>query len=459
MKKIFVLIVCSACCCISATAQQTYSLEQLKQLAVENNYTLRSARSSIQQSKEVQKSAFTKYFPTLSAMGVGFMNNKPMIDIDLSLPDDAMAVMGEVISELNLSPQTQQHIGAVMAGIPQGITLMKRGIYGTVTALQPVFMGGQIVNGNKLAKVGVQASEIQLENSQNQVELTTEQYYWKAVNLKEKLLTLAAVHNMLDTLERDVNNMVRAGVTNRNDLLQVQLRKGEVEATTLEVENGLTTIRQLLAQHCGKNGETIDVRMPDDFSFGSVPAMPLSLKKDHLASLPATPHYRLLEKNVESQRLQRNLKVGENLPTVAVGADYGYNDFVGKQTNAMLFATVSVPISAWWGGSHDIKKHRLAYEDAKEQLQDAGQKLVINMNNAWAAVETSHKKLVIASDAIKQAEENLRLNRDYYRVGTTKMSDLLTAQEQYQQTRDRFVDAYADFQTKQLEYRQATGQD
>jgi outer membrane protein TolC len=66
--------------------------------------------------------------------------------------------------------------------------------------------------------------------------------------------------------------------------------------------------------------------------------------------------------------------------------------------------------------------------------------------------------LLIARDAITQAEENLRLNKSYYRVGQTKMSDLLLAQEQYQQSRDRFTDAYADFRTKQLEYRQATGQ-
>lgn len=125
----------------------------------------------------------------------------------------------------------------------------------------------------------------------------------------------------------------------------------------------------------------------------------------------------------------------------------------------MIFATVYVPISGWWGGSHSIKKQKLALEDAQEQLQDNGQKLIIRMNNAWSSVETSHKKLRVAHDAIEQAEENLRLNKDYYRVGTTKMSDLLLAQEQYQQARDRYTDAYADFQTKQLEYRQATGQE
>ena len=91
-------------------------------------------------------------------------------------------------------------------------------------------------------------------------------------------------------------------------------------------------------------------------------------------------------------------------------------------------------------------------------MQDSSQKLVIRMNNAWSEVETSHKKLLIANDAIYQADENLRLNRDYYRVGQTKMTDLLIAQEKYQSSRDRYTDAYADFQTKQLEYRQATAQ-
>ena len=254
--------------------------------------------------------------------------------------------------------------------------------------------------------------------------------------------------------------MVRVGAVNRNDLLQVQLRKGEVESATAEVENGLTTVRQLLAQHIGKAEEAIDVTMPEALASGTtnVPAMPLALRQDHQAALAATPQYRLLEKNVEGQHLQHAMAVGQNLPSVGVGASYSYNDWFGKNTNAMIFATVQVPITGWWGGSHNIKKKSLALEDAKEQLQDNSQKLIIRMNNAWAAVETSHKKLLIAHDAIEQAEENLRLNKDYYRVGTSKMSDLLLAEQQYQQARDRYTDAFADFQTKQLEYRQATGQ-
>ena len=447
MKKVFSFIIGLACCG-SAAAQQTYTLDQLKQLAVENNFNLRSARNAIQQSKEQKSEAFTKYFPTVSAVGAGITMNKYLLEADLSLPDGLAS---------QLPP-------AVSAAWPTNVAFMKNGVFGSVSAIQPVFMGGQIINGNKLAKAGVEASEIQLEASEDQVELSTEQYYWQVVSLKEKLLTLNAIHQMLVELEKDVNNRVRVGAVNRNDLLQVQLRKGEVESSQLEVEHSLSTLSQLLAQHVGIANESIDVVLPADLvdmGKSGEPAIPANLRQDHQSALNATPQYRLLEKNVEVHRLQHRLKVGSNMPKVGVGADYIWNNLMndGGRGTGTLFAFVQIPISGWWGGSHAIKKQKLALDDAREQLTDKGQKLVIHMNSSWAAVETSHKKLLIAHNAIIQAEENLRLNKDYYRVGSTKMSDLLLAEQQYQAACDRYTDAYANMQTKILEYRQATGQE
>ena len=445
MKKIFSIIACLACCGLVA-AQQTYSLNQLKQLAVENNYSLRSARNAIRQSKEQKSEALTKYFPLVSATGAGISFDRHLIDIDLGLPAELAGLLPAGVE------------------VPSDIKMIKNGVFGSVSAIQPVFMGGQIINGNKLAKVGVEANEIKLEASEDQVEMTTEQYYWQMVSLKEKLQTLGSIHEMLEELEKDVNNGVRVGAVNRNDLLQVQLRKSEVETLQLEVENGLSTIGQLLAQHVGKPDESIDVSIPEELKNmgkADAPALPINLRQDHRSALNATPQYRLLEKNVEAQRLQHKMKVGANMPIVAVGASYSWNNFLNDdhRGSGMLFAAVHVPISDWWGGSHAIKRKKLALDDAREMRDDNGQKLIIYMNNAWAAVETSHKKLLIAHDAIAQAEENLRLHRDYYRVGTTNMTDLLLAQEHYQQACDRYTDAYATLQTNILEYRQATGQE
>ena len=434
-KKIAFLF--SWVCCGTIAAQTTLTLEQCKQLARDNNITLRSAKNDIQQAEQQKKQAFTNYFPQVSAMGAGLTANKHLVQMDMEMPAALTAAMPA---------------GTVN---PISMGMIKNGLVGNVMAMQPIFAGGQIINGNKLAKVGVEASRIQLEASEDEVELTTEQYYWQVVSLKEKLVTLASLHKMLEQLQKDVTVSVNAGVTTRNDLLQVQLKANEIESQTLKVENGLTICKQLLAQYIGKNGETIDVSEPVTYET----TLMLPQRQDHVAALAATPQYRLLEKNVESNRLQHKIKVGENLPTVSGGAVYTYNNLMGNGRGVgMLMATVSVPISGWWGGSHAIKKQKLALEQAREKLQDNSQKLVINMNNCWANVVTSHKQLAIARKSIEQSEENLRLNNDYYRSGTTTMSDLLDAQSSYQQSRDKYVDAYIDYQQNLLKYRQATGQ-
>ncbi len=80
------------------------------------------------------------------------------------------------------------------------------------------------------------------------------------------------------------------------------------------------------------------------------------------------------------------------------------------------------------------------------------------MQKAYNDVTEAQQQLQLAQQGITQAEENLRLHRDYYRAGTATMSNLLEAQLLYQQTLDRRTDAYAELQNKLLEYRQATGQ-
>ena len=161
MKKIIFLLTCSVCLG-AASAQQAYTLEQLKHLAAEKNYSLRAAQNAIQQAKQQRDEVFTKYFPKVSATGMAMTFNKHLIEADLDLPSELQMVLPAGVD------------------LPSNIAIIKNGVVGAVTAVQPVFMGGMIVNGNRLAKVGQQANEIKLEISEDEVELTTEQYYWQS---------------------------------------------------------------------------------------------------------------------------------------------------------------------------------------------------------------------------------------------------------------------------------------
>ena len=408
----------------SAQAQRLMTAEQAVSDALQNNVRMKNADNDLEAARQAKKQAFTKYFPTVSATGIGYMADKGLL-------------------EMSLGPGME-------------MSMLKNGLMGGVSAQLPVFTGGRILNANRLADVGVETSRLQRRMSEKEVVLTAETYFWQAVMLKEKLKTVEAVERQLAKFANDAEAAVTAGVSDRNDLLQVNLKKNETRSNRITLENALTTAKRLLAQYTGHAGDSIDVSA--DMS-GGLPPSPLQLYADPSAALPHTTEYALMEQNVKANRLKYKITVGQNLPTVAVGGGYMYDDLMDKSHQFWVgFATVSIPLSGWWGGSHEMKKQRLAVRNAENTLKDNGQLLVIDMENKWNDMNDAYRKISIAMESIAQAEENLRLHNDYYRAGTATMSDLLEAQTLYQNSRSAYVEAYAEYQIKKREYLQATGQ-
>ena len=415
--------------------------------ALHNNIAIRSAKYNIETAQQQRKEAFTKYFPNVSGVGLWFNANQGMVQTTLNLSESLSPELGAALAQ-SLPPEALAALGN-----PISISMMKNGTIGSLMAVQPVFAGGQIINGNKLAKVGEDVSRLQLQLSENEVEKTAEQYFWQLASMQEKMKTIEAVDTLLADIHKDVDVAVRAGLVMPNDLLQVLLRQNDLASQRLKLQNGISIVRLLLSQYCGLSDTAFVI------SYQSDVTSPLMTKQDHRQALLGTAEYQLLGKQVEATNLQKKMAVGQNLPSVAVGAGYNYHNLLDNNTTfGMVFATVSVPISDWWGGSHAIKRRKIEHQKAVEQLEDHSQLLQIRMQNAWNGVEESYQQLLLAQRSIEQATENLRLNRNYYKAGVSKMSDLLEAQMLYQQSCDKRTDAFADYQNKLLEYRQSIGQ-
>lgn len=430
---------------ITASAQQVLSLQQVKEQALAHNISIRTAEDAVREAREQKKEAFTSFFPQISATGMGFKTNTDMMKTSINtaslLPSSLATALPSALA--GMIPPTLS------------FSMLNRGLMAGVAAVQPVFAGGRIINGNKLARAGVEASEIQKQISENNVELTATQYYWQIISLKEKQRTLDAVDAMLRQLEHDATMAVKAGVGMRNDLLQVQLRQNEVESSRIKLDNGLRLARRVLAQYIGAEGET---DAADTVNTASMPPF-LIQEVNNDDAVAATPEYKLLQKNVEVTRLQKQMEIGKNMPSIGIGATYShYNMAEGmKNTFGMVFATVTVPISQWWGGAHAIKRRQIAEDVARRQLADNRQQLAIRIQKNRDDVNDAYKQLAIARKGIEQSEENLRLNRNFYQAGTVTMNNLLDAQQKYQQCHDRYTEAYAAWQIKIVEYEQSIG--
>lgn len=410
-------------CVGTVSAQRTLSLEECREMALENNAKMKNARLDVEGAREGKKEAFTKYFPNVSAVGTAFKANHGMMDM------------------------------SVIPGLLE-LSMMDDGLLGGVTAIQPVFAGGQIVNGNKLADLALEVSRYQMRQSEDEVALTVERYYWQWISLHEKLRTIEIVESLVGSLYKDVEVAVGAGVTTRNDLLQVQLKKNGVASDRLRVENGLRLSKMVLAQYIGIGEDDFEI----DFTLPAEVPSPELYRVSHEEALPTTLSYKLLEKNVEAARLQQKLKVGQYLPTVGIGAGYMYHNLLDKDRPfGMVFATVAIPISDWWGGSHAIRKQKLQVKAAEYSRQNANELLLVQMRKLWNELEESYKQVKLPEESIATAEENVRLNTDYYKAGTVTLSDLLDAQSLLQQSRDQYTGDYTAYLIKRTEYLQATG--
>lgn len=422
--KTTIITISLALLSVTASAQRTLSADECVSLALANNVRMKNAANNIKAAEETRKEAFTKYFPTLSASGGGFIADKALMKMNVA---EGMSM-----------------------------SLMKNGVVGGVTAQMPLFTGGRILNSNKLAAVNREVSLLQHKQSENEVKLTATTYFWQIVMVKEKLKTILTGERQLADFAKDAEAAVSAGISDRNDMLQVRLRRNENLTDSIKAANMLNLSRKMLAQYIGLNGDSIDVDMTLD---GRLPAPPEQLYRSPADALQQTAEYGLLTSNVKASRLQYKLTAGKNMPTVAVGGGYMYDNLTDKNKPYWIgFATVSIPLSGWWGGSHDMKKQQLAVKNAENSLEDNSQLLMLGMENTWNDLTDAYKRVAISIESIAQAAENLRLHTDYYNAGTATMSDLLDAQTLYQKCRYDYVEAYAQYEIKRTEYLLATGQ-
>ena len=403
-------------------------------MALKYNADIQTGKIDVEAARQTRKEAFTKYFPQISAGAATYKADDDLVKANI--PD---------LTQLGL-PIPAMEVG-----------MFEKGNLVTVSALRPVLAGGQIVNSNKLAKTALDASILQLDMTTDKVELETENYYWKIVSLKEAEKTINILDTLLQSLHKDVSLAIKAGITTQNDLLTVQLKQNELQSTRLQVENGIRLSCMALSQYIGlplDSAEYIDV--PE---FSSCITGPGDYLVDHQSVLSSLSSYKLLEKNVEVHKLKRKISLGEQLPTVGVGVSYAYEDFMfdKSRNHFIMMATVSVPISDWWGGSHKVKRAKLEEKKAIRQQQDGNEKLQLKMQQSWNLLTESYKQITLAESAVKESRENLRMQTNNYKTGVSSLSELLDAQSIFQESRNRYTDACIDYQIKVTQYLQDTG--
>lgn len=420
------------------------SLDSCKALALRNNLEIKNAALDVEAAQEVKKQAFTKYFPNVSAMAGGYYAAKPLFEYGIDDINNANA--RQWLHNLYFE------YGAAM-GLPDRISLCENGVLTGAMVLQPVYMGGQIVNGNRLAKVGVEAAELQGELTQDRVLQQVEEYYWLIVSLQEKQKTLQQATTFLDTLKRDVNAAAESGLVSKNDPLKVKLKWNEVYYNLEKVQNGIRLATDALGQMIGQDHGILILTD----TIGEISEWQARWK-DPGAAVLGRKETQLLDLQVSAEELKKKMTLGETLPHLTVGgtASYGNLVFDHYTANALAFVTLQVPLTGWWEASHKLKQHDILIQKSENERADLLQKMYLEVMQAWNNVGEAYNQYKLMGLALQDAEANLLDAKANYDAGLIPVSELLEAQTLFMQAQNQRTDALIDLKIKAERYKLLT---
>ena len=437
-------------------AQKQLTLEECRQLAIQNNKELQVARERVKVADYEKKAAFTKYFPQLSANGAYLWNQK-----DFNLLD-----MGALSSSLSSSlgglaslPMVQQ----LLAGVNDIQHLDIQNVWvGNIALVQPVFMGGKIITYNQIADYARELARSMQDTQLQDLIYRTDETYWQVISLVNKKKLADAYVELLQKMDQDVTAMIQEGVATPVDGLSVKVKLNEAEMAQTKVENGLSLCRMLLAQLCGLSLDqemTLADEQLEDFPTPSsqtvVDVNEAFMNRSELKSLELAS---LIYKRKE------RIALAEMLPNVALSANYlvtnpslfnGFkNDFGGMFNIGVM---VKVPISGWWEGTYKRNAAKAESRIKTLEWQHAREQIELQVNQSMYKVNEAEKKLIASSRNMQNAEENLRTANYGFEEGVIPALNLMEAQTAWVSARSTLIDAQIEVKLTAVYLNKALG--
>lgn len=442
MKKNRTILLCTLAAGLgsgTAAAQESVvTLSECIELSHTSNPAVLNAALDVRAAQATRKEAAANWFPSVSVSGFGFNALDPLLRIGL---DD---VFGSSDAANNLKYYLKTSAG--LSGIDTEYRALQQGYMAMVQVMQPVFAGGRIVNGNALAALGVEAaglkSSIALRDNDDEVV----KKYWTVVSLAEKEKALEQALGLVESLRKDVESAVAAGLVRESDLLQVRLKARELDGMMSKLRSGLRLAKMDLFNYVGMPYKVLELdgmSLADDFDGLQ---SPMNYYRDHESVAASMDEARLLEMSIEARQLEKKMAVGEGLPEIGIGAAYGYGQMVGApMANGAVFAMVKIPVSDWSKTSRKVQRAQYEIDKARNDKEYLDRQLRLKVGKEWMDLETAWDEVGIAGDAVSLSEMIERQKEEEFAAGLCTLSELLQAQTDLQSARSTLVDAQTSY--------------
>ncbi len=457
MKRLILLFLS-----ISTIAQaQKLTLEECREMAVDNNRTLRIAVEQTLAARDQTKAYKANYLPKFSATGNYLYTNSSM----------TLTIPGGYLPTFVPNPTTGALDPNILMTAPDGTPVFKEYAYMPETNLklktgsvytagllaeQPIYLGGKVRSAAKMATIGEKIASLNQKKAESDVIAATDEAFFTCIKAEELLKTAQMYNEVVAEFLRQMENATEIGMKDRNDLLKVQVRMNEARLQLRQAENGVRLARMNLCYWIGLPLTTESIELAD---FDDI-----SLPVDRSLDVTERPEYGMLQEQVALKQQNMRLTRSEFLPQIAAIATYSYMHGLSFNGSRLFddasFAggvTMSIPLFHWGEGRRKVSAAKREINIAQTQLEDLTQKMELELTQSLNNYDEALLEVALMEESVAQAEENMTVSRNQYEVGTETLGDYLEAQTLWQKTRCDWIDARAKARLAYTNYLKATG--
>ncbi len=498
MKLFTIAVLLGSSLCVQA--QEVYSLQKCRELALQNNRQLKISNMTVDVAENTRKAAKTKYLPRVDALA-GYQHFSREISL---LSDDQKNTLsnlgtntfgqlggqiGQNLSSLAqqgvLSPQVAQQLGQLLSNVSTPLTQAgnnigqsindafrsnTKNVYaGGIVVNQPIYMGGAIKAANDMAAIGEQVAQNNISLKRQLVLYGVDNAYWLAISLKKKEALAIRYRDLAQKLNEDVKKMIREGVATRADGLKVEVAVNTADMQIARIQSGVSLAKMALCELCGLdlNG---DIQLSDE-GDADLPPTPSTQFDNYI--IPASdstrlnetrPELRLLQNAVDMSKQNTKLLRSLYLPHVLLTAGYSvsnpnlFNGFQKRFTDLWnIGVTVQVLVWTWGENKYKIRASRTATSIAQLEMDDVRKKIDLEIEQNRLRLKDANKQLATSHKNMAAAEENLRCANVGFKEGVMTVTEVIAAQTAWHTSRMAIIDAEISVKLAQAGLQKALG--
>jgi outer membrane protein TolC len=491
MKKFFLSICFFSAVCALQAQEKILSLDDCLDLALKQSKELKIKQEEVKVAEAKKKQATSAYLPKVDAI----LSYTHISDVMYLLPEDKFLPIGTKMADGSFGFRQDQvnNQWTLVNGQPTPLDAggqpfnpktdpdkilwkdyttiprdelavdMRNTYVGMLSLVQPIYMGGKIVQANKMAKIGVDIANEQKTMETNEVLYNTEAAYWTVVSVANKVKVASDYQKLLTQLDKNVTELQAEGMATKADVLKVKVKLNQINMDLTKAENGLNLAKMNLCQMIGLPMEQA-IALEDEINPKESIYIPDNNSVSLDAALSNRPEIKSLEKLIDLSEAKKKLAVSGYLPEIGLTANYLYtnpdffNGFEKEFSGSWNVGVVmKIPILHWGDNHQKIKEAKSEQIITQTKLDNAKEKIELQYRQATYRIDESTKKLKAANSNLEQASENLRYAQLSFDEGVVGVSDVLDAQASHFAAYSDQTDAQIELKINQLFLKKVSG--